>query len=81
MDGVVASNAGEEEKFSDVRIDTDGEIASVSFDYIYHSGEKAKGEKATNGDREKWLLVRTEQEWKITSVAHTIRLPEPENGG
>jgi hypothetical protein len=52
MDGVVANNAGEEEKFSDVRIDTDGEIASVSFDYIYHSGEKAKG-KRRKGKRRK----------------------------
>ncbi len=76
IDGVVASKAGEEEKFSDVRIDTDGEIASVSFDYVYLSGQKA-----TNSGREKWLLVRTEQGWKIISVVYTIRLPKPENGG
>ncbi len=76
IDGIVASKNSEEETFSDVQIDTDGEIASVSFDYVY----MASG-KATNSGREKWLLVRTEQGWKITSVVYTIRLPKPENGG
>ena len=74
IDGVVASEGRAEEKFSDIRIDTDGEVASVSFDYVYISGQKA-----TNSGREKWLLVRTEQGWKITSVVYTIRLPRPES--
>lgn len=69
IDNIVASKTIEEEKFSDVNIDTDGEVASVSFDYVYYSDRKA-----TNSGREKWLLVRTEQGWKITSVVYTIRL-------
>jgi len=72
IDGVVASPVREEETFSDVRIDTDGEVASVSFDYVYRSDGKA-----SNSGREKWLLVRTEQGWKITAVVYTIRLPQP----
>ena len=75
IDGVVASEGSVEEKFSDIRVDTDGEVASVSFDYVYISGQTA-----TNSGREKWLLVRTEQGWKIASVVYTIRLPRPESG-
>jgi hypothetical protein len=75
IDGIVASKTTEEEKFSDVRVDTDGEVASVSFDYVYLSNAEA-----ANSGREKWLLVRTEQGWKIVSVVYTIRPPKPEGG-
>jgi hypothetical protein len=71
IDGIVASPDKEQETFSDVQIDTDGEIASISFDYVYLSSNKV-----TNSGREKWLLVRTEAGWKITSVVYTIRLPK-----
>lgn len=59
VDGVVASQNREEEQFSEVRVDTDGEVASVSFDYVYVSNAKA-----TNSGREKWLLVRTSRAGK-----------------
>ena len=72
IDGVVASQHREEETFSDVHIDTDGEVASVSFDYVYLSNGVA-----SNSGREKWLLVRTEPGWKIVSVVYTIRLAKP----
>lgn len=68
IDGAVASPHPQEERFSNVRIDTDGEIASVSFDYVFLS----KGEKL-NWGKEMWQLVRTEQGWKIISVVYTIR--------
>lgn len=71
IDSIVNSATSEEERFSNVQIDTDGEIASVSFDYVYLSDGKP-----TNSGLEKWLLVRTEQGWKITSVVYTIRLPQ-----
>lgn len=76
IDGIVASKVREEETSSDLKIDTDGEVASVSFDYVYISNGKS-----TNHGREKWLLVRTEQGWKIISVVYTIRLPKPQSGG
>jgi hypothetical protein len=69
IDGIIASSDAEEETFSDIQMDTDGEVASVSFDYVYLSNAKPM-----NSGREKWLLVRTEQGWKITSVVYTIRL-------
>jgi hypothetical protein len=71
IDGIVASKDNEEEIFSNLLVDTDGEVASVSFDYVY-----VLNSKPTNTGREKWLLVRTEQGWKIISVVYTIRLPK-----
>lgn len=68
IDGAVAAKESREETFSNVSIDTDGEIASVSFDYAF----LADGKK-TNWGREMWQLVRTEKGWKIFSVVYTIR--------
>ncbi len=70
IDMVVASTMSEEERVSNVQVDTDGEIASASFDYAYLSDGKV-----TNWGKEQWLLVRTEQGWKIVSVVYTIRDP------
>ena len=68
IDAAVATPEPREETFDNVRIDTDGEIASVSFDYTF----LANG-KPSNWGREMWQLVRTEQGWKIYSVVYTIR--------
>jgi hypothetical protein len=68
IDGAVAAKEPREETFSNVRIDTDGEVASVSFDYSF----LANGRK-TNWGKELWQLVRTEKGWKIFSVVYTIR--------
>ena len=68
IDNVVATPEPREETFSDIRIDTDGEIASVTFDYTF----LANGKK-TNWGREAWQLIRTEDGWKIFSVIYTIR--------
>lgn len=68
IDEAVATREPREETFDDIRIDTDGEIASVSFDYTF----LANGQK-TNWGREMWQLVRTERGWKIFSVVYTIR--------
>jgi len=75
IDAVVQSTRSEEEQFSDITIDTDGEIASISFDYVY-----LVDGHPTNHGREMWLLVRTEQGRKITSVVYTVRLPEAARG-
>ncbi len=70
IDSVVASKSVEEEKIANVAVDTDGEVASVAFDYEYLSGGKL-----SNWGKELWQLVRTEQGWKIFSVVYTIRDP------
>lgn len=63
-----------EEQFFNVKIDTDGEIASVNFDYIVLTGGEEK-----NWGREMWHLVRTERGWKIISVVFSARDPLPKN--
>jgi len=68
IDNVVATEEPREETFSGISIDTDGEIASVAFDYTF----LANGKK-TNWGREMWQLIRTEGGWKIFSVIYTIR--------
>ena len=68
IDGAVAAKEPREETFSNIVIDTDGEIASVAFDYTF----LANGQK-TNWGKEMWQLVRTENGWKIFSVVYTIR--------
>lgn len=68
IDGAIATKEPREETFSNVSIDTDGEIASVSFDYTF----LANGKKI-NWGKEMWQLVRTEKGWKIFSVVYTIR--------
>lgn len=68
IDGAVAAREPREETFSNVGVETDGEIASVSFDYTFLSNGKK-----TNWGKEMWQLVRTEKGWKIFSVVYTIR--------
>ncbi|MGO4479254.1 hypothetical protein AB4Z32_23660 [Massilia sp. 2TAF26] len=52
-----------EETFSNVRIDTDGEVAQVWFDYSFLDGSYRR-----NWGKESWQLVRTEKGWKIAAV-------------
>ena len=71
IDGITKAGAKpSEEPFRDIAIDTDGEIASVNFDYSFlFDGEE------TNWGREMWHLVRTEDGWKIISVIFSQRDP------
>ncbi len=51
------------ETFHNVKIDTDGTVASVSFDFTFsYDG------KVSNAGREHWLLVSTAEGWKIAAV-------------
>jgi hypothetical protein len=68
IDDAIATKESREETFSNVKIETDGEIASASFDYAF----LANGIK-TNWGKEMWQLVRTENGWKIFSVVYTVR--------
>jgi len=70
IDSIVSGKNTSEEVFKDVRVDTDGEIGSVAFDYEFLSNGKQ-----TNWGREMWQLVRTEEGWKIISVIWTIHDP------
>lgn len=59
-----------EEVFRDVIVDTDGEIASVNFDYTMLLDGKEQ-----HWGREMWHLVRTDDGWKIISVIWSQRDP------
>lgn len=73
IDGITKPGARPvEETFDNIVVDTDGEVASVAFDYAF----LAEG-KQTNWGREMWHLVRVESGWKIISVIYTIRDPLP----
>ncbi|MCY1074279.1 hypothetical protein [Archangium lansingense] len=63
IDEIVADAERSEEKFTNVRIDTDGTIASVSFEFTFHLGDRI-----INRGQESWHLVNTDSGWKIASV-------------
>ncbi|WP_296946139.1 nuclear transport factor 2 family protein [uncultured Massilia sp.] len=56
-----------EERFYDVRIDTNGAVASVYFDFDFLSDGKV-----SNRGAESWQMVRTEDGWKINSMLFSI---------
>lgn len=61
------------ETFDIVRIDTDGEMAQVLFDYSFMIGDYR-----SNWGKESWQLVRTENGWKIAAVIWSAEEnPEP----
>jgi len=63
IDSIVSNPARIEEKFDNVRIDTDGDIAQVYFDYSFNQDDYR-----SNWGKESWQLVRTGDGWKINSV-------------
>jgi len=64
---MISDDADSEEKIWNVKVQTDGYLASVYFDYSDHKNGKKKA-----FGTESWSLIRVEQDWKITSVAFTV---------
>jgi hypothetical protein len=64
---MISDEEAQEEKMWNIKIDTDGYLASVHFNYSDHrgGGQKAFGTEA-------WDLVREESGWKIVSVKYTV---------
>ncbi|MFS1525422.1 hypothetical protein ACL7TT_15135 [Microbulbifer sp. 2304DJ12-6] len=70
---IVSAEEKVEEKFWDIEILTDSEIASVHFKYSFHVGDY----KSNWGD-EAWHLLKTGNGWKISSVVYSVTSnPEP----
>jgi len=63
IDSIARSKQARCETISNVRIDTDGEIAHVWFDFAFMIGDY----KSAWG-KESWQLVRTDAGWKIAGV-------------
>ena len=73
IDGIVNGKDAIEEKFDNDRIDMDGDIGLVYFDYSFNFG----GYRA-NWGKESWHMVRMPTGWKINSVIWTMEFkPEP----
>lgn len=73
IEGIAADPMPQEETFSNVRIETDGEVAQVWFDYSFMDGSYR-----ANWGKEAWHLVRTDAGWKIASVVWSMETnPEP----
>lgn len=76
IDFIVSEKARLEETFANVRVDSDGEVAQVWFDYSFVSD----GHKE-NWGKESWQMVRTEAGWKIAAVIWSQEMnPEPPPG-
>ena len=73
IDDIVAEKEPSEEKFMNVRIDSDGDVAQVWFDYSFNiDGYKS------NWGKESWHMVRAADGWKINSVIFSMEFnPEP----
>ena len=71
IDLIASEEKRNEEKFWNIQIHTDGDIAAVTFDYAYFYDNAE-----TNHGKESWLMVRTESGWKITSVVYSVNLPD-----
>jgi hypothetical protein len=56
-----------EERFYNVRIDTNGAVASVWFDFDF-----LMNGKVTNRGSESWQMVRAEDGWKISSMLYSM---------
>jgi hypothetical protein len=67
IDGIVSSKKRLEEKFWNTKIETDGDVASVLFDYSFNVDGKE-----TNHGKEAWHLVKTDDGWKIVSVIWSL---------
>lgn len=68
---MVGKSSDMEEKYDNVEIIEDGNIASVNFDYSFWF----KG-KMLNWGKEIWTLVKSDGKWKITSVSFSMEMTE-----
>jgi len=73
IDAVAKDPTPLDEIFSNVRIETDGDVAQVWFDYTF-----MEGSYRANWGKESWQLVRLDSGWKIASVIWSQELnPTP----
>jgi hypothetical protein len=64
---VASSPKPVEERFSNVRIDTNGAVGSVYFDFVFTIDGAV-----TNRGSESWQMVHTENGWKISSMLYSV---------
>lgn len=67
---VATSKVPIEERFSQVRVETDGAVASVYFDFVF-----LQDGKENNRGSETWHVVKTDSGWKISSMTYSVNMP------
>jgi hypothetical protein len=70
IESIIQDPRRSEERFSNIHIDADGDIAQVKFDYVF-----LRDGQESNRGQERWLLLRTDEGWKIASVVWSVVLP------
>lgn len=73
IEGIAKSKDALAETFENVRIDSDGEVAQVWFDYSFMVGSTRQ-----NWGKESWQMVRSDSGWKIAAVVWSMTFePDP----
>ncbi|SFR88458.1 SnoaL-like domain-containing protein [Dyella sp. OK004] len=67
---VATSKVPIEERFNQVRVETDGAVASVYFDFVF-----LQDGKENNRGSETWHVVKTDDGWKISSMTYSVNMP------
>jgi ketosteroid isomerase-like protein len=78
ISSVVKGKEKIDETMSNVRIDSDGDVGQVWFDYNF-----VRGSYKENWGKESWQMVRTSDGWKIAGVVWSQELnptPPPSDG-
>lgn len=70
---LISEDGDQEEKMWNIKVQTDGHLASVHFDYSDHENGKKKA-----WGTESWSMVKVDTDWKITSVSFTVTELESE---
>ena len=73
INSIANSDSEQKEKFYNVKKQSDGTVANVSFDYTFH----VDGEMKQWG-KEKWNLIYKDKKWLITNVVYSIHFPSVE---
>ena len=64
---LISAKEHREEKIWNVKININGKLASIHFDYSDHINHKKR-----SFGKESWSLVKEEENWKIVSVTYTV---------
>jgi hypothetical protein len=75
FDNIVSEKLSTREEINNIKIVSDGNIASVYFDYVFY-----KDNKKQNWGSQGWLLVQTVTGWKIGSINYSLFFPKVKKG-
>ena len=73
IESIARNKKSSEQKFTNIKVDTDGDVATATADYDFLSGDRI-----VNSGKECWLLVRGGAGWKITTLAFSSNLKRDE---